>query len=241
MKKLGILGGMGPLAGAYFFLRFTELTAALSDASHPEVVLSSTPQIPDRTAYLLGEGRSPLPALVRGIIGLNRSGADIIAIPCNTAHAFLPELQHRSRAPILNMPVLTAGAALAAGAVRVGVLCTSGANRAGVFRAACRAAGLSYMAPDTEEQGEVDELIYRQKGGDKVGQEEYWRFADKLLSAGADAVILGCTEISVACSRFGRPYFLDALEILAKQAVLACVCRCRSEETNHDVWRIDAR
>ena len=64
MKKLGILGGMGPLAGAYFFLRFSQLTAAQRDDGHPEVVLYSASGIPDRTAWLTGRGESPLPALL---------------------------------------------------------------------------------------------------------------------------------------------------------------------------------
>ena len=84
---IGILGGMGPMATAYFMKQIMEKTNAERDQDFPNIVLSSYAEIPDRSAYLLGNGPSPVPAMVRQLSFLAEQ-ADIIAMPCNTAHAF---------------------------------------------------------------------------------------------------------------------------------------------------------
>ena len=138
MKRLGILGGMGPLAGAYFYLRLAAITDAEGDSGHPSVLLVSDNGIPDRTAHLVGEGPSPVAALLRSLALLEAWGADVIAIPCNTAHAYLPEIQGAINARILDMPTLAVEQAASLGAASIGVLSTSGCRRAAVYEIACR-------------------------------------------------------------------------------------------------------
>lgn len=86
-RTVGVLGGMGPLATADFYTKFVRLTPARTDQEHPRVFIDSNPKIPDRTAGLFGQGPDPAPALVATAQGLVRAGADVIVIPCNSAHA----------------------------------------------------------------------------------------------------------------------------------------------------------
>src|SRR2546428_7813554 len=86
-KVVGVLGGMGPLATADFYAKLVRLTPARTDQDHLRVIIDSNPQVPDRTRGLRGEGPDPTPALVATARGLERAGADLIAIPCNSAHA----------------------------------------------------------------------------------------------------------------------------------------------------------
>ena len=102
---IGILGGMGPLATNHFFRQILSKISAERDQDFPNIVISSHAEIPDRSAYLMGEGPSPIPAMVRQLAWLSEE-ADLIAMPCNTAHAFHSLLQSRCPVPILHMPRL---------------------------------------------------------------------------------------------------------------------------------------
>jgi aspartate racemase len=85
-RTLGILGGMGPLATVDFMRKVIDLTPATRDQDHIPMVVASIPQVPDRTAAILGDGESPLPVMLDAIRLLNLAAVDAVAIPCNTAH-----------------------------------------------------------------------------------------------------------------------------------------------------------
>lgn len=229
MKRLGILGGMGPLAGAYFYLRLTAITDATGDALHPSVLLVGDPSIPDRTAHLLGQGPSPLSSLARAMALLEAGGAEVVAIPCNTAHAYLPALSTMTSAAILDMPALAVEHAASLGAASVGILSTLGCRRSAVYETACRRRDVTCHTLDDAAAGAVNTLIYRQKSGEAVTAHDYLPYVDRLRAMGADTVILACTEISLAFGGEKAPGLLDALEILARRAVIACGAPLRRE------------
>ncbi len=222
MKKLGILGGMGPLAGAYFYQRVIENTKATCDAEHIPVFLIGDPTIPDRTAHLLGEGQDPFPALLTAALTLREMGAEVIAMPCNTAHAYLPRLREAVSLPFLDMPYLAVESLAKAGRLRIGVLSTRGTLLSKIYqRAAAEFGGeLLVLPPFLSER--LERRIYAQKGGVPTAREAYMPYAEHLLDEGADAVILGCTEISAAFSGEMPPFCTDALEVLARTSVAFC-------------------
>src|SRR5574342_729624 len=102
-KIIGVLGGMGPAATADFYQKIIQATPAKADQDHLKVLMYSNPQIPDRTAAIRGDGPDPLPALVESAEVLVRGGADILTIPCVTAHHFYEALQRAVRVPILHL------------------------------------------------------------------------------------------------------------------------------------------
>lgn len=100
---IGILGGMGPAATADFYAKLVAITPGSSDQDHLRTVIWSDPTIPDRTEALLGGGPDPTPWLLDGSRVLREAGATVIAIPCNTAHAFVPRIADRVGLPIVHM------------------------------------------------------------------------------------------------------------------------------------------
>lgn len=230
MKKLGILGGMGPLAGARFLETVIRMTDADIDADHPEVLLYSASEIPDRTAFLLGQSPvSPLPALLRAAADLTRWGAEVLAMPCITAHSFYEPLSREAEVPILNAVEETAGYLKERGIHRAGLLATDGTIRSGIFCRALENAGINPVLP--KEQDTVMELIYRcLKRGRKPNRDICTQLLAELEHRGAEVTILGCTELSLMAQALPQGHrVLDASAVLARQAVLASGARLRPE------------
>ena len=88
-KVLGILGGLGPMATAYFYELVTAHTLAKRDQDHIDMVISSKATTPDRTAFILGRSQDdPFVVMEAEAKRLVTFGAQVIAIPGNTAHYF---------------------------------------------------------------------------------------------------------------------------------------------------------
>ena len=202
LKTIGVLGGMGPEAGAAFFERIVRETAAGRDQDHPPVVLYSLPQVPDRTEAILHGGRDPVPALRRGLAVLERAGADFAVMSCVSAHYFLPRLVPRSPLPLISLIDETVAAIKIMKPVprTIGLLATDGTVRSGVFTRAFEAAGIAVLTPSSRDQARLMTAIYGKKGV-KAGftrgpaREVVLGVARGLARRGAEAVVAGCTEI----------------------------------------------
>jgi aspartate racemase len=225
-ELLGVLGGMGPLATAHFYRTLIELTRAENDQGHLPVVLWADPRVPDRTAALLGVGPSPVPALVVGVQWLQRAGAAAIAVPCNTAHAFLPEVRRHTGATFLDMPTAALRSALThvREAGRVGVLATRGTRLAAIYERAGEPLGLDICQVSQRSQRRlVDPAIAEVKaGGDHTRSRQLIADATHELSAlGAAVVVAGCSEIPLVAqpAREIIPV-IDATASLAELALL---------------------
>src|SRR5205823_10945930 len=107
---VGILGGMGPAATADLYAKIIAATPATRDQDHLHVVIWADPTVPDRSTALLHGGEDPTPWLLRGAQRLVEMGAALIAVPCNTAHAFLPRIAGEVPVPFLHMMAETATA-----------------------------------------------------------------------------------------------------------------------------------
>ena len=225
-KTLGILGGLGPAASAYFYETITEHTKALRDQDHLDIVLFSKASIPDRTEFILGKSpHSPLPAMIDGVHALVRAGADIIAIPCNTAHYFYDEIEKSSPVPVLNIIGETVRLARSAGARKLGIMATSGTVRAGAYQHACLAEGLEFALPSERAQAALMDIIYKNiKTAGAPDMDAFMRVAEELYQNGADAIILGCTELSLIRGLENHPRyrFIDSLLTLALRSIEAC-------------------
>ncbi|MDR0883281.1 MAG: amino acid racemase [Oscillospiraceae bacterium] len=218
---IGIVGGLGPAASAYFYELLIRAVPAAQDQDHPDVLLYSRASVPDRTAFLLGQSdQSPLPALLDTIHALDAAGASVLAIPCATAHHFYPALQAATQTPIVNM--LTETAHALQGNDCVGLLATDGTLHSGAFAAALAAAGLRVLVPDAPTQQALMALIYAIKAGHAPALDELHALADTLFAAGAQKVILGCTELSLFARDFALDSrYVDAMAILAQRTLAA--------------------
>jgi aspartate racemase len=220
-KIIGILGGMGPEATADLYMRIIRATPAKRDQDHPRVIIYSNSKVPDRTAAIIGTGPSPLPELIRAGKRLEEAGADFIIIPCNTAHYFLEPLQKELRVPILNMIKLSAGKtkSLYPKIKRAGLLATEGTVRSGLYSTAFAEAMLQ---PTLDKQVDVMKAIYQYiKAGNLIDGCFLLRdVANELVTAGAEMIICGCTEVSLVLKDSDLPVpVLDPLQVLAEASV----------------------
>ena len=215
---LGVLGGMGPQATNTFYQRIIDRTQAETDQEHLRVLIWSDAKIPDRTAGILGtpdQAEAVYAALLAGAKLLEGAGCTVLAIPCNTSHYFADRLQAQLGIPIIHMIRETVAALQAMGKKTVGILATDGTVQTGIYQKELTAAGLTPVTLPERLQKTVMSIIYDEI---KKGEVDAW-----LRQAGCDCAILGCTELSVYRALHSLPpYYMDAMEVLAEQAILRC-------------------
>ncbi|MBT2339088.1 MULTISPECIES: amino acid racemase [Pseudomonas] len=231
--KLGIVGGVGPAATVDFMAKVVANTPAGKDQDHIKMVVEQNPQIPDRTASLLRDEADPTLALYATCKRLESAGANAIAIPCNTAHAFVERIQAHLQVPIVNMLSETVGwIEHRYGSGRaIGLLATSGTVQSQVYHQAARRAGLQIVTPGVDYQALVMEAIYGPRGikaGFTQGlcREQLLLAAEHLCELGAGVLVLGCTELPLVlehCEAFEvnghRVALVDPTRILALKCV----------------------
>ena len=225
MKRLGIIGGLGPMATAYFFQLIIEMTDAGKDQEHIEILIHNRPQIPDRTNYILGNSdENPLPELIKVGKGLVRQGAQVVAMPCVTAHFFQQTLEEEIQIPVLNAIIETAVYLKMEKIQKVGIMATDGTVESKLFQSILEENGIGCVLPEREAQRDVMHLIYQNvKAGKAMEMDRFERVSKQLFDKGAKVILLGCTELSMAKKDHGiGKGFLDVLEVLARKAVLTC-------------------
>ncbi len=222
---LGILGGLGPMASAYFYELLIAHTAAACDQDHIDILLSSHATTPDRTAYILGKSaENPLDTMLCDLARMQAYGADLIAIPCNTAHYFYDRLKASTALPILNIMEETAAQLAATGVKTAGILATDGTVMTGTYDRYLAAHGIDCLRPDPEGQKTIMRIIYDEiKNGKAPDIAAFTAVADDMHMRGAEMLILGCTELSLIKKQNQLPpYFIDSLDVLAYSTILAC-------------------
>lgn len=231
--KIGIVGGVGPAATVDFMNKIIRNTSAKSDQEHLKMVVEHNPQIPDRTENLISDGADPTIALYATCKKLESDDANMIAIPCNTAHAYVERIQPYLSIPIVNMLFETIHFIKKSFPNRtpIGLLATTGTIKSRVYHDVAEKAGLTLITPDEENQKLVMNSIYG-KQGVKAGytkgtcQSDLLTALTHLVENGAQIIILGCTELPLLLAQnesfsVGEKtvVVLDPTEILAKKCI----------------------
>ncbi|MCL1806916.1 MAG: amino acid racemase [Oscillospiraceae bacterium] len=214
-KKLGIAGGMGPYASAYFIEQLTRLTRASTDQEHIGFIFYSAPQIPDRSAFLTGlSSVNPLDKLL-DVCRILEPLVDVIAIPCMTAHHFHNEFSEALRLPVPDMHRVCAEAA--GDCSSLGILATDGTVASGRLLSVLSDFGVRSILP--ENQAPVMRLIYDVKAGKPRNPELFRSVTGRLIERGAEKILLACTELSVYAGTPDTPSLLDASELYARYCI----------------------
>ncbi|MGR6320632.1 amino acid racemase [Micromonospora soli] len=218
-RMVGVLGGMGPAATVDFYGKLVEETAATCDQEHVPVVIWGNPRVPDRSLSLLG-GEDPTPYLRRGIEALKQAGCEVLAVPCNTAHAFVPRLADVAGLELVSIIEVTADALAADGVRRAGVLATTGTRQAGLYADALRQRGVTVIEPDEPGQRHVTAAIGAVKSGGvrPVHTRALAEVSRSLADRGAERVVTACTELVLALDSSRVPVpVLDPARLLARR------------------------
>ncbi|TPI36779.1 aspartate/glutamate racemase family protein [Mesorhizobium sp. B2-9-1] len=225
--QLGIIGGLGPLASADFYFKLTRMTGALRDNEHVPSVILSVPQLPDRTEAILAGHDGPLASLQAAVATLNALGVACIAMPCNTAHHWYDRLAANSPAEIIHIAdAVVAEIRRSLDRGKVANLATRGTLVSGFYQDRISSAGFDLcLAQDAEFQERVDSAIMLVKAGSIAeAAAETERALDLAQMAGADAALLGCTELSVVAANLNDP---AGLVVIDSNAALARACLTR--------------
>ena len=227
-KVLGVLGGVGPLATIYFADLVIKMTQADTDQEHIAMVILNHSSIPDRTEYILDKSKpNPLPVMIRDAKVLEEDDCDYIVIPCNTAHYFYEEIQKSVSVPIINILEETVKYCekTVPNIKKIGVLATDGTIKSNAYQNIIEKHSLECAVPSAEDQKSLMNIIYNQvKAGKEVDIFEFQRIIGELKKQGCDAVVLGCTELSIIKKDFdiSRADIVDSMECLARASILAC-------------------
>ena len=223
-KRLGILGGMGPAASAEFVTRLIAQTPATCDQEHIPFVLWNNPQVPDRSTSLRNEDNRPLPFLLQGVQVLKAVGCDLIVIPCNTAHFWYDDMI-KLRVPIVHIVDSVADALRDVGvdSSTIGVMGTQATVELGLYQYKLNKAGWNCIVPSKEEMDTlVQPAIDLIKGGKLLeSQLPLMKVIHSLIDRGAQAVVLGCTELPLAIkisSENGVP-LINSIDSLVKSVL----------------------
>ncbi len=225
-KIVGIIGGMGPLSTLELMRKIIQRTPARREQDHLRLLVDNRPEIPDRTDFLLGKGPSPVPYLQDSARLLEQWGAQLLGMACNTAHAFVEEVQAVVRIPVLNMLELLAEELrrrFPTGAPII-LLATTGSLKTGLFQRYLPEFNL--LVPDPEVQEKlVMEAVYGKQGVKTVGVKEQNRqqilhAVDSLKKGSPVGLIAGCTEIGLVLEgvTLEIPLF-NPLDVLAEKLV----------------------
>ena len=225
---IGVLGGMGPLATIDFMRKVLAATPAASDQDHVPLVVSSIPQVPDRTAAFRGDGDSPLAAMLASGQRLVRAGAGLVVIPCNTAHLWFSEIERALALPMLHLvdAALEDAVAEAGENARIGLLCTDATLASGLYMnrtlRSVQKPGVQWALPTAREMLELvmPGILAVKAGALERGGELLGAAAQALVRRGARALVLGCTEVPLVLGADSSPVpLIDATGALARRAV----------------------
>ncbi|MFI7633179.1 aspartate/glutamate racemase family protein [Nonomuraea sp. NPDC049400] len=221
LPTLGVLGGMGPAAGAEFLRVFVRLWPARSDQEHPRVLLLSEPDIPDRTEALAGRQPDPTALIRSRLLLLNEWGANLLAVPCNTAFAFIDRFSHELPVPVVH-PVRAAIAAASRRAPEgAWLMATDGTVACGLYQKHAAEQEYDLLIPDSSAQAAVQRSLRAVKAGDLAEAARSLTIAVGALRATRPLpFLLGCTELSLAWQAAGDPgVAVDSLNVLAAECV----------------------
>jgi len=218
-KIIGILGGMGPLATVDLFQKIVLQTEVDFDEGHIHIVIDNNPQIPSRIDYIFNSGESPLNQLIKSAVKLEMMGADVIVMPCITAHYFYKDIVPFLNITFINMVEETVREIN--GECKVGLLSSEGTSKMGIFDDFLKKYNIDFIKPDGKMQRYITDIIYDvKKGRENYNRENLLKVLEHMKCEGVDLFVLGCTELPIAFRHMGiHEVYVNPTEILARRAI----------------------
>lgn len=214
---------MGPEATVDLMQRIIALTPALDDIDHIRCLVDNNPKVPSRIkAIIEGDGEDPGPCMADMARRLESWGADFLAIACNTAHYYYEAVSTAVQIPVINLIDLVVSHVKQTSpeCSKIGILASPAVRMTGLYEKRCHAVGIEVVYPDPVFQDRLFNVIKAVKTGDTSAElvQIYKAICENLNSAGVDAVIIACTELSIISSDL--PFdIIDSAEVLARKII----------------------
>jgi aspartate racemase len=225
-KIIGILGGMGSLATAYYFNKLVQAQSGKHDQDYMRVIIDNNTQIPDRTSFLLDKTKNPITALTHSVNILNNAKITHGFMPCFTAHHFYPDLQKIATFEFISVFEVLANYISNNPSIKsIGVLATSGTQKVGLFEK--HNPTIKVIYPDDMHQQLVTNAIYDTHHGIKSNTIDHQTIewlntaSNHLYQQGVDILVAGCTEVSLMKNHPNIKYqWLDPMMLVIDHLVL---------------------
>jgi len=223
LRRIGVLGGMGPEATILFMARIVARTPAQDDQDHVPLIVDCNTQVPSRLRALFdGDGPDPGPTLADMARGLETAGAQALALPCNTAHYYAPVIQAAVSIPLVNMIEHSVDAVVARhpNVRRVGLLASPAVQRVGLFERTFARIDAEILYPKDQESL-LAAINAVKSGNDLDGARQALSTAAKNLTGqGAEVLLIGCSELSVISDAIGDDdRVIDTIDVLVDEVV----------------------
>ena len=205
-KKLGVLGGMGSAASAEFLRLLAAMAPATNDQEHPIVYMLADSEIPDRTEGILGTGPDPSARIYKDLGQLTTMGADILAVPCNTAHYFIDRFTDPLPLPLVHIVDETVKAAQRMEPQGVWMISTIGTWKTGIYQDYAAKYNLPLYFPEDAERKLLHQCILEVKANQMLRAGEHIRqVVEKLWSVKVLPIMTACTELPLGYDASGLP------------------------------------
>lgn len=222
-KRIGIIGGMGPMASQLFYKMVTEHTVAAKDQDHVRLIVLSDSGMPDRTgAILSGEIEEVKARMLADAKLLENAGCSALCVTCNTAHFFVDLIKNEVGVPFIHMIDETSKkmAEKFPGGT-IGIMATDGTIKTELYQKALKKYGLTPFKPSAEVQKLVMHEIYDCIKAGKPYDADAWQKIEKeFKDNNCDSVLLACTELSVIKADENlSDWYTDPMMVLCEKVI----------------------
>ncbi len=218
MYKLGVIGGMGPLATVKFYDKIVLNTEAYNDNEHIDLIVLNHSTMPDRTKCIIeNKDTEFLNEIKKDLEILERIGIDIVAIPCNTSHYFYDEFKNFTNLKIINMIEETILEIKRRGIKKVAVFGTLGTLNSKVYNKYAKENGIEVKELSLEDKKTVMDIIYKIKETNNLESKDFVEILNRYCNDKTIGII-ACTELSL----LDIPENLntiDALDVLVNKSI----------------------
>ena len=213
---------MGPAASAKFLELMAEKSPVKRDQEHPRIIMLSDPQIPDRGKAILENGEDPTEIIKVDLFKLAEWGADLLAVPCNTAHIFIEKFLDELPLPLINIVESTVKMASIKSADGVWFLSTKATVKSGIYEKYAQKYDLPLLHVNKECSDEAQRIIEIVKANDREKAAPLMKeIATELWHEKDLPILAACTELPLAYETTGLPKekMVSSLDALASACV----------------------
>jgi aspartate racemase len=224
-KTIGVLGGMGPEASANLYSKIIKYAqheyGAVQDFDYPPIIIYSLPLLGFDETGIVDEDLVKK-QLIEGVKKLESAGCELIIIGCNTVHSYYDEMQAAVKVPIFNIIEETKKKVIELGYKKVGLFASESTNKLKLYQKRFSNSNIEVISPSAAQQKVLNRVIEHVMGGNQK-MEDILALKDitrDYLKQGAEAIVIGCTEIPLAINQTHTDVKLfDTIEIIVQCAV----------------------
>ena len=219
--KIGIIGGLGPLATVKFMEMLNNRLINID--KEIELVVINDPPTPDRTSYILDNTKDhPVNSILEMVKKLEIFDCNLLVMPCNTASYFYKEIINNTNSLFINIVEETVKYLNNNNIHKVGLLATEGTIKSGIYKELLDNYNIELIIPNDNEQQIISSIIYDGiKSGNEINLNDFYSVINHLKYLGSEKIILGCTELSALKEiyKLKDEILVDAMEILADSTI----------------------